>query len=214
MRGRRKFIGGDSDTDNDNECGGYVTSLLNPSASMTPMNDEDEEDDEDEYIVAVQQRNKKFKAREPVFKKQKLCTQQQQPGLTAATVNDKFVEQMMQVNEHDLSVDPLLSSMDYASPTATTRTATSDTETVPLPSYLLLSKPENDFISHCKLLPSQYMQYKDVIIMNNMLHGCVNLDELGALLPHLNVERIAEFCDFFQRMGWIRISGEAKVFTS
>lgn len=176
--------------------------------SFSMMNDltqsEDDDDNDSDYDIGTNNNHNKNKKRkrskkkgnnkngsnEPLQKKRKLLN-----GL-----NNKFIQQikdddMMRKDEFDGYYGTLT--------TSTTNNGINKDESLH-PSYLLLSPSERDFCCYLKILPTQYMQYKNVILMENMRNGKLDKKQLQKYFPNHN-NRINDFCDFYSRMGWIEL---------
>eukprot|EP01083_Nonionella_stella_P194494 717358_1 len=98
-------------------------------------------------------------------------------------LNKKFTQRMKTTNNNDYGSEGIESQ----------------------PSYLLLSLPERDFVAYLKILPTQYMQYKNVFINENIKNGYVQKKQMKKYFPHFSDQRINDFCNFFARLKWIQV---------
>ena len=73
------------------------------------------------------------------------------------------------------------------------------------PSSGLLEPAEKDFCKYLKILPTQYMQYKQTLIIENTCCGYCDKHKLKQFWPNKDDNFINNICDFFQRVGWINL---------
>jgi len=83
-----------------------------------------------------------------------------------------FSAKMRNENESAMAIHSALGMPSASTPSST------------LPAAVLLSRTESSFVNHCGILPAQYMQYKDIILMKQCQNGKVSKQTLRSLFPY------------------------------